>query len=132
MYQSTREQADDLLAYLDEHNPSISEIEHHLASHYDRPVGAHHLISLARYHYGDDIVIGEWTGRWDFRYRTARSASESRIYVARRARIARNTTDNIVRMVDRTITKFPGEDPALMATIRANLIGAITLLDSTL
>jgi len=125
----TERQVSDLLFYLDTHNPSITGIRRHLASTFTNPVGAEYLIRLARYEFGHEIVIGEWV-RGVYRYRTARTAAESRLYIGRRARIARSHVINCGRLTDRAMSKFPSEDPALMSMLRGNLTGVVTLLDS--
>lgn len=131
MLTNTQAQVVDLLQYLDTHEASTRQIERHIERNHGSPRGAHYLIWLARYQFGDDIVLCEYNyGRGEYIYRTARSAPESRVYVGRRARLARTHVVNCGTMTDRAIAKFPDEDAEIMQMVRSNLRGAVTFLDA--
>jgi len=85
-----------------------------------------YLIGLARYRYGDDVILTMKGGG----YRLAHALREVEEFSKDRAGAAHRHLDKTVQTIDRGVNKFPDEDATEVQAIKAHLTGAMALIDS--
>ena len=133
MTPAARDQVEFLLKYM--HSKAwttVRAMEKHLRGQFGYSArGVHHLIRLARYEYGDDVIVCYYSyKRHQNEYRMAANLLDVTDYSQARIALVYRHLVRIVQTLNRGMAEFPNEDHTLALELRTMTENQMAMIEA--